>query len=613
MIGKKFYKRKRTVIKISIFDVLKLVYGLALFLFGMDIMSDAMKKSAGSQLKAILASLTSSTVKGFLLGLGVTAIIQSSSATTVMVVGFVNSGAMTLYQAVGVIMGANVGTALTSWLTGLSGLGAGGEVVSSFLQWMKPDSWVPVLCLAGLGMLMFSKKERRRDFGTVFLGFGVLMIGMETMSSAVTVLRTNEQFQSLFVMFRNPVFGILAGVILTAIVQSSSASVGILQSLTTTGAITYGAAIPIIMGQNIGTCVTAMLSALSANTNGKRAALIHLYFNVIGVFVWLNLFYLADYFVDFTFVNHTIDMWGVAGVHTIFKILCVILFAPFTRQLERLATISVKDSKEKENVILLDDRLMRTPSIAVKRCEEVTIAMAKVSHEALRHSLQLLKNYDKKTAQKVREYEDISDEYEDMLGSYLVKLSACDLDEQDGHEITKLLHVIGDFERISDHAVSVVNSAEEIQNDKIVFSENEQKNLEVLASAVDEIVGLVCECFEKNSVLIAEQVEPLEQVVDDLTEQMKMQSVLRLQKNESTIQQGFIVSDILNALERVSDHCSNIAGCVIEISGHGSLGVHQYLGTVKHNDVNYEHAYEEYRGKYRLFSMELEREKAVRN
>lgn len=603
------------MIKISIFDVLKLVYGLALFLFGMDIMSDAMKKGAGSQLKGILASLTSSTVKGFLLGLGVTAIIQSSSATTVMVVGFVNSGAMTLYQAVGVIMGANVGTALTSWLTGLSGLGARGEVVSSFLQWMKPDSWVPILCLAGLGMLMFSKKERRRDFGTVFLGFGVLMIGMETMSGAVTVLRTNEQFQSLFVMFRNPILGILAGVILTAIVQSSSASVGILQSLTTTGAITYGAAIPIIMGQNIGTCVTAMLSAFSANKNGKRAALIHLYFNVIGVLVWLNLFYLVDYFVDFTFVNYAIDMWGVAGIHTIFKILCVILFAPFTKQLEKLATISVKDSKEKENVILLDDRLMRTPSIAVKRCEEVTIAMAEVSHEALRLSLQLLKNYDKKLAQKVREYEDISDEYEDMLGSYLVKLSACDLDEQDGHEITKLLHVIGDFERISDHAVSVVNSAEEIQNDKIVFSENEQKNLGVLSSAVDEIVGLVCECFKKNSVLIAEQVEPLEQVVDYLTEQMKMQSVLRLQKNESTIQKGFIVSDVLNALERVSDHCSNIAGCVIEISGHGSLEVHQYLGTVKNNDVHYDHAYEEYRRKYRLFSMELEKEKerAVRN
>ncbi len=586
------------VITIDIFDVLKLAYGLALFLFGMDLMSDAMKKGAGNQLKAILASLTSSTVKGFLLGLGVTAIIQSSSATTVMVVGFVNSKAMTLYQAVGVIMGANVGTAITSWLTGFSGLGAGGEAVSSILQWMKPDSWVPILCLIGLGLKMFSKRDRKRDFGTVFLGFGVLMIGMETMSGAVSVLRTNTQFQSLFVMFRNPILGVIAGMVLTAIVQSSSASVGILQSLTTTGAITYGAAIPIIMGQNIGTCVTAMISALSANKNGKRAALIHLYFNLIGVLVWLNLFYLFDYVMNFTFVDHAIDMWGIAGIHTIFKILCVILFAPFTKQLERLATISIRDSKEEENTILLDDRLMQTPSVAVKRCEEVTVAMAEISCEALQMSLKLLRNYDKKTAQKVREYENKSDEYEDILGSYLVKLSACDLDEQDGHEITKLLHVIGDFERISDHAVNIVATAEEIEDNKIVFSENERMDLDVLYSALNEIVELVCECFRKNSVQIAEQVEPLEQVVDYLTEQMKMQSVLRLQKKKSTIQQGFIVSDILNNLERVSDHCSNIAGCVIEISGHGGLRVHQYLGTVKDSDANYSLAYEGYRKKY---------------
>ncbi|MCX4267500.1 MAG: Na/Pi cotransporter family protein [Lachnospiraceae bacterium] len=599
------------VITIDLFDVLKLMYGLALFLFGMDIMSDAMKKGAGNQLKAILASLTSNTVKGFLLGLGVTAIIQSSSATTVMVVGFVNSGAMTLYQAVGVIMGANVGTAVTSWLTGLSGVGAGGEAVSSILQWMKPDTWVPILCLIGLGLTMFSKKDRKRDFGTVFLGFGVLMIGMETMSGAVSVLRTNVQFQSLFVMFRNPILGVVAGMVLTAIVQSSSASVGILQSLTTTGAITYGAAIPIIMGQNIGTCVTAMISAFSANKNGKRAALIHLYFNIIGVLVWLNLFYLLDYFLDFTFVDYAVDMWGIAGIHTIFKVLCVLLFAPFTKQLERLATVSVKDSKEEENVILLDDRLMQTPSVAVKRCEEVTIAMAETSCEALRLSLKLLKNYDKKVAQKVREYENRSDEYEDILGSYLVKLSACDLDGQDSHEITKLLHVIGDFERISDHAVSVVISAEEIEDNKIVFSEDERRDLDVLSAAVDEIIGLVYECFRKNSVLIAEQVEPLEQVVDYLTEQMKMQSVLRLQKKESTIQHGFIVSDILNSLERASDHCSNIAGCVIEISGHGSLLVHQYLGAVKDSDANYNLAYKEYRKKYQFLTEEASESKGL--
>lgn len=612
----KIPQRKRTVITITIFDVLKLVYGLALFLFGMDVMSDAMKKGAGNQLKAILASLTSNTTRAFFLGLGVTAIIQSSSATTVMVVGFVNSGAMTLYQAVGVIMGANVGTALTSWITGLSGLGAGGEAVSSFLQWMKPESWMPILCLIGLGFTMFSKKERKKDFGTVFLGFGVLMMGMETMSGAVSVLKTSTEFQSLFILFENPILGVLAGVILTAIVQSSSASVGILQSLTTTGAITYGAAIPIIMGQNIGTCVTAMISSISANKNGKRAALIHLYFNVIGVVIWLSVFYLVDWFADFAFVNHTIDMWGVAGVHSVFKILCVLLFAPFTKQLEQLAVMSVKSSDEEEIVNLLDDRLMQTPSIAVKRCEEVTASMAEVSCEALKLSMGLLQNYDEKTALKVREYEAKSDEYEDMLGTYLVKLSACDLDEQDGHEITKLLHVIGDFERISDHAVNLVSSAEEIQEGKIVYSEEVQKDMQVLFAAEKEILSLVCECFTHNSVSIAEKVEPLEQVIDYLTEQMKMQSVLRLQKNESTIRQGFVFSDILNNLERVSDHCSNIAGCVIEISGHGALEVHQYLGTIKRDDEKYAQSYEDYSKKYMLQSVSEEKEdgkKVIRN
>ena len=585
----------------GIMNVLSLLCGLALFLYGMDVMGDALKKSAGTKLKSILANLTSSTWKGFFLGLGVTAIIQSSSATTVMVVGFVNSGTMMLSQALGVIMGANVGTAVTSWITGLSGLGEGGEAVSAMLKWLKPTAWVPVLAVIGIGLLMFAKREKKKNVGVILLGFAVLMVGMETMSDAVGVLKTNETFRSILTMFENPILGVLAGTVLTAIVQSSSASVGILQSLASTGAITYGAAIPIVMGQNIGTCVTALLSSIGANKNAKRAALIHLYFNVIGVVVWLALFYIVDTFVDFAFVSKIVGSFDIAGIHTIFKILCVLLFAPLTKQLEKLAVISIKDSKELETTKVLDERLFDTPSVAVESARETTLAMAKISCDALKLSLDLMKDFNEKDADAVRDLEDKADRYEDMLGTYLVKLSSRSMSERDSHEITKLLHLIGDFERISDHAVNILESAEEMSDKKLCFSSEAQRELEVLSGAVSEILDITYQSLDHGDVEFAMQVEPLEQVIDNLKDKIKANHVRRLQKSECSIEHGFVLSDLLNNLERVSDHCSNIAGCVIEISRYDALDMHEYLNSIKSgNNEIYSENYKAYANKYTL-------------
>ena len=576
--------------------VLPLICGLALFLYGMDLMGDSLKKSAGSGLKTTLGKMTSSPARGFLLGLIVTAIIQSSSATTVMVVGFVNSGTMTLLQAVGVIMGANVGTAVTAWLTGLSGMDA--------LDLLKPDAWVPVIAIVAVAMMMFIKRGKKRDVAFILMGFAILMVGMDLMSGAVSGLRENEGFTSILTMFENPILGVLAGLILTAIVQSSSASVGILQALTVTGGITYGAAIPIIMGQNIGTCVTAMISSISANKNGKRAALIHLYFNIIGVVVYLSLFYILNAIFNFTvggilFTDLVIDMWGVALVHTVFKILSVALIAPFYRQLEKLARISIKESaEENETTTLLDERLFETPAIAVQRATEVTAMMAQISCEALSSSLTLFEGYDAKLADRIRQLEDKADSYEDALGSYLVKLASYDVDDRDSKQITKLLHIIGDFERISDHAVNVLESAEEMNDKKIVFSQAAQKEMSVLRAAVANILSITEAAFAKNDVRLATDVEPLEQVVDDLRDKIKLNHILRLQKSECTIEHGFILADLLNNFERVSDHCSNIAGCVIEISSYDALDMHKYLAEVRAGSEEFEEKYKKYKHEY---------------
>ncbi len=584
------------------FEILSLICGLALFLYGMEIMGDALKKSAGNNLKAILGKMTTNPVKGFLLGLVVTAIIQSSSATTVMVVGFVNSGTMTLLQSVGVIMGANVGTAVTSWLTALSGIdaGEGAETALGIIQWLKPDAWMPILALIGICLVMFSKRGKKKDTGVILLGFAILMVGMSMMSDAVSGLKNDEGFKSILTMFTNPLLGILAGVVLTAVVQSSSASVGILQSLTVTGAITFSAAIPIIMGQNIGTCVTAMISSVGANKNGKRAALVHLYFNIIGVAVALGLFYLVNLFANFAFMNTAIDMWGVALVHTVFKIICVIIIGPFYKLLEKLAVLTVKDGKEKETENLLDERLLETPAFAVSRAAEVTQVMADISTTALKDSLTLFERYDPKLADEIREKETKADVLEDALGSYLVKVSSCDMDERDSRQITKLLHIIGDYERISDHAVNIVESAEEMRDKKIDFSQQAQHELSVLRGAVEEILAIATEAFNGDDIKKAADVEPLEQVIDELRDRIKLNHILRLQKSECSIEHGFVLSDLLTNFERVADHCSNIAGCVIEISEYDALDMHKYLADIRQGSEGYDDKFKEYKCKYSI-------------
>ncbi len=582
--------------------LLELICGLALFLYGMDVMGDALKKSAGSGLKTTLGKMTANPFKGFLLGLVVTAIIQSSSATTVMVVGFVNSGTMTLLQSVGVIMGANVGTAVTAWLTGLSGLNSqGASTASDLVKWLKPDSWMPILALIGILLIMFVKRGKKRDVGMILIGFSVLMVGMSLMSSSVSGLKDNETFCNILTFFENPILGVLAGLVLTAIVQSSSASVGILQSLTITGAISYGAAIPIIMGQNIGTCVTALLSSIGANKNGRRAALIHLYFNIIGVVVVLSGFYVLNAFLDFAFLDTSINMWGVAGVHTVFKLISVALIGPFYRQLEKLACLTIRDKEgDREVANLLDERLLETPAIAVERASQVARSMAAVSCTAIDKALQLMGEYDPHLADEARDAEGKVDALEDALGSYLVKVSSCDMEERDSRQITKLLHIIGDFERISDYAVSVVCSYEELKEKKIAFSSDAYRELGVLQDAIREILSLTLDAFCSNDVALAAQVEPLEQVVDDLHDKIKSNHILRLQKSECSIEHGFILSDLLNSFRRISDHCSNVAGCVIEISLHDALDMHKYLSDVKQGGADFDRHYNAYSEKYSL-------------
>ncbi|MBE6676447.1 MAG: Na/Pi cotransporter family protein, partial [Ruminococcaceae bacterium] len=517
---------------VDVFMVLNLLLGLALFLFGMDVMGDALKKSAGNRLKIILGKLTSNKFKGFLLGLGVTAIIQSSSATTVMVVGFVNSATMTLAQAVGVILGANVGTAVTAWLTAMTGMEvAGAEGAMSILQYFKPDFWMPILAIVGIVFCMFAKKNRYKQVGFILLGFGVLMTGMNIMSDAVAVFKEIPEFGNLLVMFENPFLGILAGTVLTAIVQSSSASVGILQALTASGAISYGIAIPIVMGQNIGTCVTAMLSSMGSSKNGKRAALVHLYFNIISVVVVLSGYYILDAMIGFGLNSVTANMWDIAIIHTVFKIIAVIIMFPFTNLLVKLATVSVPETSKKkkdEDGLVLDERLFITPAVAVEQAEVAARKMAVASCDAMDRALMLLSNYDSKSADLVRKCEDDVDKMEDKIGSYLVKLAAKNSSGEGSREITKLLHLIGDFERISDHAVNIVESAEEMKDKQIQFSPAAQKEINTMVAAVREVLWNAREGFINDDFDMAASVEPLEEVIDDLRDAIKLHHIVRL-------------------------------------------------------------------------------------
>lgn len=595
--------------KMGILEVLSLVCGLALFLYGMDTMGDGLKKSAGKRLKTILGNLTSSKLRGFLLGLGVTAIIQSSSATTVMVVGFVTSGTMLLSQAISVIMGANLGTAVTAWLTALNGIEGGAEA-TEWLNYLKPDAWMPVLALIGICLIMFAKKDKQKHIGTVLMGFAVLMVGMSLMSDAVSGLKDNPEFTKILTLLGNPILGVLVGTVLTAIVQSSSASIGILQALSVTGAISYGTAIPIILGQNIGTCVTAMLSSVSANKNGKRTAIVHLLFNVIGVVFWLCMYYLigwilriAGIFDIFSLANGTtIDMFGIAAVHTVFKLLAIALMWPFTKLLEKLSYLIIKgdDKKGDEYTAMLDERLLDTPSVAIENARKVTCRMAELSIGSLEHSIELFDSYDPKAAQEIRDIESKVDIYEDVLGSYLVKISSRSLSEKESVDAAKLLHMIGDFERISDHSVNIVESVEEIRDKNISFSESAVNELATMRQAVNEILTITQDAFINSDFKSASLVESLEQVVDYLRDQIKLRHTLRLQKSQCSIELGFILSDILTNLERVSDHCSNIAGCLIEMSRNESLDIHSYLYKIKAGGEEYQKNYQLYMSKYAL-------------
>ena len=579
----------------TIFDVLSLIGGLCLFLFGMNIMGDALERRAGGKLRTLLGKLTTNRAAGLLTGMGVTSVIQSSSATTVMVVGFVNSGLMTLSQAINVIMGSNIGTTVTAWILSLGGI----ESDNVFVKLLKPSSFTPVLALIGIIFCMFFKDGKKKDTGTILLGFATLMFGMEAMSDAVSVLKNVPAFTNLFVAFQNPILGVLAGAVLTAIIQSSSASVGILQSLSATGAVTYGAAIPIIMGQNIGTCITAILSSIGANKNAKRAAAVHLSFNVIGAVACLTIFSIIKAVFSPAILGNSIDHAGIAIVHSLFNILCTLLLLPAARLLEKLVIILIPDSKRAEKVEELDERLLATPPFALQRAREVTADLAIASIKALKGGLESLFTYRDDVAEEVHEEEDISDHYEDIIGSYLVKLSSRQISESDSAEVTKLLKIIGDFERISDHGVSLVKSAEEMREKKIAFSAEATAELRVLAAAITEILDLTYKAFIDGDLETAEKIEPLEQVIDRIKEKLRTRHILRLQQGECSIDAGFILSDLLTNLARTSDHCSNIAGCIIELQ-HNDMNLHETLRELKTDNEDFKANYAAYKEKYSL-------------
>ena len=578
-------------------DILGLIGGLALFLYGMNAMGAALEKSAGNKLKIFLSNATSNPIKGFILGLIVTLIIQSSSATTVMVVGFVNSGIMTLGQSIGVILGANLGTSVTAWILSLQAID-GSNTGLAILQLFKPDTFVPIVAMIGVLLFAFQKNAKRKDVGMILLGFAILMFGMDMMSGAVEGLKDNDAFKNILIMFSNPILGVIVGTVFTAIIQSSSASVGVLQALTKTGAVSFATAFPIIMGQNIGTCVSAMISSIGTGKNARRAAIIHLSFNIIATVIILPLFYLIDFFVDFSFMEMQMGYVSIAIVHTSFKLVALAIIAPFAKGLEKLACLIVRDSEESEENKLLDERFYTVPSVAIERSRSVAVTMAEVAVMSIRDSLKLLENYSEKEADKVREAEGKVDMFEDKIGSYLVKLSSHDMTEADSNETNKLLHVIGDVERISDHAVNIVESAEEIHDKKLAFSEEASRELKTMVAAIDEILELSLQAFKNNDLSFAAKVEPLEQVVDQLRDTLKFNHVSRLSAGQCTIELGFVFGDILTNLERIADHCSNIAGCVLEMAK-DEMDIHEYLRNVRGDeDGEFFKLYESFKDKY---------------
>ena len=579
----------------DIFNVLTMIGGLCLFLFGMNLMGQALERRAGGKLQSLLDKMTGSVPAGFLTGLGITAIIQSSSATTVMVVGFVNSGLMTLRQAINVIMGANVGTTVTAWLLSLAGI-SGSNI---WVNLLKPSSFTPVLALIGIIFYMFCKSGKKKDTGMILLGFATLMFGMETMSGAVSGLKDVPAFASLFLMFKNPILGVLAGALLTGIIQSSSASVGILQALAVTGQVSYAAAIPIIMGQNIGTCVTALISSVGTQKNAKRAAVVHLMFNVIGVVVLLTAFWIVKIVFAPAILDENATMSGIAIAHSLFNILCTAMLLPAGGLLEKLAIRIVPDKGGKEQPVELEERLLITPSVALGRCRAVAGEMARCAGEALHMALATFENYSPELAESIRENESRCDRYEDELGTYLVRLSAQQLSDAESEEATELLKIIGDFERISDHAVNLLAASEELRSKGLDFSATAEKELKVLIGAVSEILNTAERAFSEKDLAAAAQVEPLKQVIVALKEQMRTRHILRMQQGHCSIEAGFVWSDLLTDLERTADHCSNIAGCVLDAANHG-LNLHETLRAMRADDPDFRRAYGTYAEKYRL-------------
>lgn len=578
----------------DIMQFLSLLGGISMFLFGMHVMGDGLEKCAGNQLKSILEKLTASTFRGFLLGLGVTLLIQSSCATAVMVVGFVNSGLMTLHQATGVILGANLGTSITAWLLATSGIDGEG-----ILQLLKPESFAPLFAFIGIVLYMFQKNRRKKDIGLICIGFGVLMIGMNIMSDAVKPLADSPTFQSILFKFANPIVGVLVGMVFTAIIQSSSASVGILQAFSLTGMVSYSVAIPIIVGQNIGTCFSAMISSIGAGKNARRVSFVHLYFNILAAIIILPLFYLANSIFHFP-LDAKVSPLTIAIIHTGFKIIALCILMPAAKLLEKLATLTVPDGKNESESALLDDRLLATPAVAIERARVVAHDMATLSVDTLRQATGLVGSFNEKAMERICADEERVDKYEDMLGTYLVKISACELSEADGREAAELLHIIGDFERISDHAVNIAASAQEMRDKKLVFSDQATQELAVMIRAVDDILASALRAFCEGDLNAAFNVEPLEEVIDLINARLKKRHVARLQHGECTIELGFVLADLLTNLERVSDHCSNIAGCMIEIK-HDALDVHEYMEKLKtEGNPRYTACYDSYKEKYAL-------------
>lgn len=581
----------------SIYSIFSLFGGLALFLYGMNMMGDGLEKISGGKLEQILEKMTDKTYKGVLLGCAVTAVIQSSSAVTVMVVGFVNSGIMELSRAIGVIMGANIGTTATAWILSLTGIDGDSLIVNL----LKPSSFAPVLAVIGVFLLLFSKSDKRKNIGGIIAGFGILMMGMEFMSDSMSGLADNQQFTSILLKFSNPVLGILTGMILTAIIQSSSASVGILQALSLTGAVSFGTAFPIVLGQNIGTCVTALIASVGTNKNAKRAAMAHLYFNIIGVVLAVALFYGGNAIFQFDFLQSTVMPSQIAIIHSVFNIFSTLLMLPFTKQLEKLAYMTIKDGKKgKEDApVLLDERFLLTPSYAVEKSREVTVQMADLVEKTAMTAFSLLKNYKSEKASKISENEKKTDKYEEMLETYLVKVSALQLSDEDSKNVFILHHAIEDLEKISDYCEDILKIKKNINKKNIIFSEKAKYDLSVMLAAVTKIINLTVEAFKMNDITKAREIEPLEEVIDKLKKELKNRHLKRIEDGSCSVDQGFVFLDVINALERIADHCASLAVSMIELEC-GEYNVHEYTRELKESDKEFVENLDSYLEKYSL-------------